>query len=224
MVERGDVFLDVSVYTDNPFLPKAMVEEIEGLKYVDHDLWQIYTLGVWTDIKGLIYPNVTIVDYMPVGWKTYYGIDWGWNDPTVLVEVAIKGKDIYINQLLYKSEMLIDELADNIKSLIHGNHPRIMCDSAEPRTIEEMRRRGLNAKPAKKGPDSVRRAILFIKQHQIHLTSSSTEIIEEWHRYKWDEDKDGRATDKPINLYKHGSDAVSYAISNALNKTVTLLQ
>jgi phage terminase large subunit len=219
--ERGDVHLDVSVYTDNPFLPPAMVKEIENLRYVDEDLWSIYTLGVWTELKGLIYPKFVIVDHMPVGWKTYFGADFGWNDPTVLVQVSIKGKDMYVDCLVHQSELTLDEMAEKMKT-IRGN-PKILCDSAEPRTIEELRRRGVNARAAKKGPDSVRQRIMFIKQHNLHVTSSSIETIDEFRRYKWDEDKDGRIQDKPINMYKHSSDAISYAISRALQQTVTLI-
>lgn len=220
--ERGDVLLDVSVYKDNPFLPEPMIKEIEGLKYVDHDLWSIYTLGVWTELKGLIYPNINIVDHMPVGWKTYYGMDFGWNDPTVLVEVAIRDKEMYIDCLFHESELLLDELATNIKGTLNG-FSKVLCDSAEPRTIEELRRRGVNARAAKKGPDSVRQRIMFIKQHKIHVTSRSVKLIDEWKRFKWDEDKDGNITDKPINAYKHSSDAVSYAISTALTPTLKFL-
>jgi phage terminase large subunit len=221
IVHPEDVYLDVSVYTDNPFLPDAMIKQIINLKDIDHDLWSIYTLGVWTELKGLIYPKIEIVNFMPIGWKTYYGCDFGWNDPSVLVEVAIKGKDMYIDLLVHSPELLLDELADKMRTLRRS--PKILCDSAEPRTIEELKRRGIKAKGAKKGADSVRQRIMFIKQHKIHVTSTSVELIDEWKKFKWDEDKDGHITDKPINLYKHCSDAVSYAISVAMQQTVTLL-
>ena len=218
MLTRGDVFLDISVYKDNPFLPAPMIAEIEGLKEVDHDLWSIYTLGVWTELKGLIYPKITLVDHMPVGWREYYGCDFGWNDPSVLVMVAIKGKDMYIDLLEHQSELLLDELADRMPK-----GKKIMCDSAEPRTIEELKRRGVNARPAKKGPDSVRQRIMYIKQHHLYVTSRSTELISEWKKFKWDEDKDGHITDKPINMYKHSSDAVSYAVSIAMTSGIRIL-
>ena len=221
MIDRGDVLLDVSTYKDNPFLPQPMIDEIEGLKMVDHDLWQIYTLGVWTELKGLIFPKVTVVDYMPIGWKTYWGADFGWNDPTVLVEVAIREKLMYVDVHVHESHLGLDEMAAKMNSM--RGAPVIYCDGAEPRTIEELRRRGVRARAAKKGPDSVRQRIMFIKQHHIHITSSSVASIEEWKRYKWDEDKDGRITDKPINLHKHTSDAVSYAISRAMSTGITLL-
>ena len=220
-LKESDVHVDVSTYHDNPFLPPAMVEEIEGLKFVDHDLWAIYTLGLWTELKGLIYPNIEIVPYMPIGWKTYWGADFGYNDETVLVEVAIKGKDMFIDCHVHESKLLLDEMAEKFNAI--RGRPVIMCDGAEPRTIEELKRRGVRAKAAKKGADSVFRRIIFIKQHNIHITSSSVASIEEFKRFKWDEDKDGRITDKPINLYKHTSDSISYAISRAMNKTMTLL-
>lgn len=212
----NDVFLDISTFNDNPFLEQSVIDEIEKLEFLDKDLYQIYNLGIWTKLKGLIYPNVSIVDYMPIGrdWKVFHGLDLGFVDPCALVEVKIKGKEMYIDLLLYQNKLLVDELANKINS-INGN-PRIMCDSAEPRTIEEMRKRGVNARAAKKGADSVRQRIMFIKQHNIYVTSNSLELLSEWKKFSWDKEKDGRLKDVPINKYKHSSDAVSYAISNAM--------
>jgi len=129
---------------------------------------------------------------------------------------------MYIDLIHYESEMLLDKMAGVMLKL--RGRPKILCDSAEPRTIEELRKRHVNARAAKKGPDSVRQRIMFIKQHKLYVTSRSVELIDEWQRYCWSDDKDGRITDKPIDRYKHCSDAASYAISTAMRQKVTLLQ
>ena len=220
MQERGDVYLDVSVFTDNPFLPQPMIDEILGLELVDPDLFRIYTKGEWVKLKGQIYNIAELIDEMPPSRRDYYGCDFGYNDPTVLVHVILDKNNIYIDLLVHEEKLLLNDMADAIRS--HSPR-RVLCDSAEPRTIEELKRRGINARPAKKGPDSVRQRITFIKQHKIHVTKRSVELIEEWKRFKWDTDGDGNIIDKPINKFKHCSDAVSYAISTAMGGRLKLI-
>lgn len=220
--DPDQVHLDISVYTDNPFLPDRMIKQIIGLKDIDEDLYNIYTRGIWVSLKGLIYPNVTIINEIPLIGKSYFGCDFGYNDPSVFVKVVIDGQNIYIDTLVYQRELLIDDMAALIKGFIRSSDV-VYCDSAEPRTIEELKRRGVNAKAAKKGRDSVRQAITFIKQHKMHLTASSVDTKKEWEVFKWDQDKEGRLTDDVVNYGKHTSDAVSYAVNRAMGNKMRLL-
>ena len=218
----SDVYVDVSVYTDNPFLPDLLVQEIKNLEFVDKDLFNIYTRGIWVSLKGLIYPNVLIINAIPLIGKSYFGVDFGYTAPSVLVQVVIDKDNIYIDCLIHERQLLIHEMAKQIKEFTTRNDT-VWCDAAEPRTIEELRRRGVNARPAKKGRDSVRQAITFIKQHTLHLTAASVETKKEWQQFKWSEDREGRLIDKPIDFAKHSSDAVSYAINRALGSKIRLL-
>ena len=222
LIKRKDVHLDISVYTDNPFLPDRLIEEIEGLKDVDYDLWRIYTKGEWVSLKGLIFPNYQLIDEIPLIGRVYYGVDFGYTAPSVLIKTVIDGDNMYIESLIYQRELLIDELAAQMKNYIRASDI-VYCDSAEPRTIAELRRRGINAKPAKKGADSIRQGLGFIKQHYLHIKSSSVETIKEFEAYKWAEDKEGRLTDKPITAFDHSADALRYSVSGALGSKFRLL-
>ena len=219
-LEKPDVHLDISVYQDNPFLDDIIRTEIENLKFTDKSLYQIYALGLWTDLKGVIFPEFELVTFVPDG-KVYYGVDFGWNDPTSIVRVTIVGMDLYIESILYAREQGLDTIADTI--LMSCGNNKVYCDSAEPRTIYELKRRGVNAKAAKKGRDSILQGLTFMRQHKIFVHENSVEAIDEFKKYKWQEDNDGRVIDKPIDIYNHVADSCRYAVSTALGSRMKLL-
>jgi phage terminase large subunit len=97
----------------------------------------------------------------------------------------------------------------------------IIADSAEPKSIEEIRRFGFNIKPATKGPDSVLNGIDILKRHKLHVTKQSTNIIKELNGYKWVTDKDGNKLNKPIDMFNHALDAVRYVALNKLTNKAT---
>jgi len=218
--ERGDVHLDVSVYTDNPFLREGMINEILGLKHVDKDLYNVYTRGIWVDLRGLIFKEVTIVQSIPEG-RVFYGLDFGYIHATVLMKVTILNNNIYLEELIHRSKLLINEIAVKITAL--GITSKVFCDAAEPRSIEELKRRGVNVRTAKKGPDSVMQGLTYIKQHRIHIHENSIHTIEQFKRYKWKEDKDGNMMDEPIKLFDDSSDATRYALSRSLGRKLKFL-
>jgi phage terminase large subunit len=219
--ERGNVHVDVSTYHDNPYLPQSIRDEIEALKFTDKDLYSIYAKGAWTELKGVIFKDFQIVKELPTKGKIFWGMDFGYNDSLVLVKVVLVDKSIYIKQYIHQSRLLLDEMADIMKTLkIHV----VYCDSAEPRTIKELRLRGINARPAKKGKDSVINGITFMKQHKIYITSNSLETISNFRRYKWDTDKDGNLLDAPNHDGSDGPDAVRYALSRALGGRISVVR
>jgi len=215
-----EVFLDVSTFKDNPFLPDRLIKQINQLKDIDHDLWLIYTTGQWVQLKGLIYPNVQVIDEIPLVGTTWLGLDFGFNDPSVLIKAVVDGENLYIDCLVHGSYILLDDMANQIKATTKQGD-KIFCDYAEPRTIEELKRRGINAVKTK--PKDVLRSIMWIKQHKMWITSRSVETLKEWKMFKWDTDPQDRLIDKPINYAKHSSDALSYAIGQAMRTQTALL-
>ncbi len=220
-LEKPDVHLDISIYQDNPFLDEMIRTEIENLKFTDKSLYQIYALGLWTDLKGVIFPDFEIVNFIPEG-RTYYGFDPGWNDPSSVVRVVIAGLDLYIESILYEREATLEKIAQTMLDVI-GTRSKVFCDSADPRTIYELKKRHVNAKAAKKGRDSIVQGLTFMRQHRIFVHENSVDAIEEFKRYKWQEDNDGRVIDKPIDKYNHVADSCRYAISTALGGRIKLL-
>lgn len=95
---------------------------------------------------------------------------------------------------------------------------QIVCDSAEPKSIEELNRLGINAKPAIKGPDSVRFGIQALQEQTMVIHPSCTNFIHEIKNYVWGKDRSGTPTDKPEHEFSHLMDALRYAFSAVVQK------
>jgi phage terminase large subunit len=209
---RDDVKVIHSTYLDNPFLPKGQIEEIERLKETDEQYWQIYGLGEFAGNRKLIY-QYNVCESIPVetAKMVALGLDWGYsNDETALVEVWKNDNELYINELIYEKGLTNSDLAAVMKHIGIDRYTDIFCDSAEPKSIEELRRFGFNAKAVIKGPDSVINGIDILRRHKINVTRDSINVIREFSRYKWIENKDGVMLNKPIDAFNHSLDAIRY--------------
>jgi phage terminase large subunit len=150
--------------------------------------------------------------------KVFYGIDFGYNDPTVCVKVTKVDQAIYIEQVFFRTKMLIKDIAEELHAI--GVH-KVYADN-EPRTIKELRNRGIRIKPAKKGKDSIRQGLGFIRTHQIFIHEEALETIKEFREYKYKLDDQNDPTDEPLDLNNHSVDATRYALSYALRGAVTI--
>jgi len=220
--ERGDVEVIVSTYLDNPFLDEQIVKEIEYLKVTDPQYWQIYGLGNYGKITGLIFPEFDVVEEINKDSKFMgYGLDFGYtNDPTALIGVwKFDDETLEIKEFLYEKGLTNQDIADKLDRLGIDKEDQIFADSSEPKSIEEIHRRKYNVKPAKKGADSIVFGIDTIKQYKLRVCRESVNLIKELRHYKWIEDKDGNVLNKPIDDYNHGIDALRYCVTMTLNKT-----
>ena len=214
---RDDLTIIHSTYKDNPYLNEEQVNEIERLQHTDLQYYQIYALGQFAGGMDLVY-QYTPVDDIPVNSAKLVGLgmDYGFtNDPTTLVEVWKNNDSVYLNELLYERNLTNQDIADKLSEYGVDRYIEIIADSAEPKSIEEIRRSGFNIKPAQKGPDSVLNGIDILKRHRIHVTKQSVNLIKELNNYKWITDKNGNKLNKPVDAFNHALDAVRYV---ALNK------
>ena len=218
---RDDVTIIHSTYKDNPYLNEEQVNEIERLQFTDKQYYQIYALGEFAGHVDLIYTYIPVDDIPTFGAKLVaLGLDWGYsNDPTALLEVWLWNDAIYFNELLYRPGLTNQDIINELNELGVDRYVEIIADSAEPKSIEEIRRAGFNIKPATKGPDSVMNGIDILKRHRIHVTKQSTNIIKELNGYKWVTDKDGNKLNKPIDMFNHALDAARYVALNKLTKS-----
>jgi phage terminase large subunit len=214
---RDDVTIIHSTYKDNPYLNEEQVNEIERLQFTDLQYYQIYALGQFAGGMDLVYQYVTVDDIPAFGAKLVaLGMDFGFtNDPTTLVEVHTWNDAIYLNELIYEPNLTNQDIADKLSEYGVDRYVEIIADSAEPKSIEEIRRMGFNIKPATKGPDSVLNGIDILKRKRIHVTKQSVNLLKELNNYKWITDKNGNKLNKPVDMFNHGLDAVRYV---ALNK------
>lgn len=218
-LEKKDVETIVSTYKDNTFLPSGLVEEIEYLQKTDPEFWKIYGLGEYGNISGLIFENVTIVDSIPENAKLKgYGLDFGFtNDPTACTGLYIHDKDLYLDELIYDYGLTNEDIANRLKDLNINLYDDVVCDSAEPKSIEELSRLGINSIPAKKGADSIRNGIDILKRYNIHITRKSLNVQKEFRKYKWAENKNGESLGKPIDYFNHAIDGIRYCAMRHLS-------
>jgi len=206
--EVGDVEVIVSNYKHNSFLSESLVKEIEYLEHTDKEFFKIYGLGEYGNITGLIYENVSFVDKMPDCKLIAYGLDFGYSlDPSACVGVYRLGDELYLQEILYEKGLTNQDLADRLKPIV--GRAEVICDSAEPKSIEELYRLGLNSKPAVKGKDSINNGIDILKRFKINVVNSSN-LKKEFRSYKWAVDKYGNSLQKPVDKFNHLLDALRY--------------
>jgi phage terminase large subunit len=217
VIPRDDCDFYQTTYKDNPFLDRTIVEEIERLRDTDEDYWRIYGLGERGSSRATIF-QFQVVD-KPEGELIAYGLDFGFtNDPTALVKVFKKGDELYIQELLYHTNLTNIDISDRLTNIGLGRYDEIWADSAEPKSIEELHRRGWNIKPTAKGPDSVMAGIDILKRHRLFVTKDSMNLIKEFQNYKWQEDKNGNLLNRPIDKFNHAVDAIRYATYNRMSR------
>ena len=206
--EVGDVEVIVSNYKDNSFLPESLIKEIEYLQHTDKEFWKIYGLGEYGNISGLIYENVSFVNTMPDCKLVAVGLDFGYSlDPSAALMVYRKDDELYLKEILYEKGLTNQDLADRLKPIV--GRAEVICDSAEPKSIEELYRLGLNSKPAVKGKDSILNGIDILKRFKINVVNSSN-LKKEFRSYKWATDKYGNSLQKPVDKFNHLLDALRY--------------
>ena len=213
VLTRDDVELIKSTYLDNPFLPQTVIDEIERFKELDPDFWRVYGLGERGKNNALIFRSWEINDDIPKEAVLRRGMDFGFSqDPTALVDVWETDDARWLDERIYSTNLTTPDLYQTILAREINPREQIMCDSAEPKTIEELRRKGVNAKSVKKFKDSINAGIDILKSKKLYVTSRSTNLIKELRNYKWKTDSSGRILNVPVDLHNHGLDAARYAV------------
>lgn len=206
-----------TTYKENPFLSRDYIQELQGLSEVDENYYRIYALGEWGILQNLIYSNWDVVDDVPGEVEQIiYGLDFGYNNPTALVEVRIRENEAWVREVIYQSHLTNQDLIDLMRSLGLGQSP-IYADSSEPQRIEELYKAGFNVYPAMK---SVKDGIDRVKRYKLHITKDSVNVLKEIRSYKWREDKEGRVLDEPVKFNDHAMDAMRYAIASMEGRNV----
>jgi phage terminase large subunit len=203
-------------YKDNEGLPETVVTELESRKNNKY-FWTVYGLGEIGEIEGKIFNNWYLeLDEIPREARLErYGLDFGYtNDPSAIVAVYYYNGGYIWDEVLFAKGMSNKQLADVIL-----NQPRkalVVADSAEPKSIDELRANQINVIPTTKGPGSVRQRIQMVQDQQISVTKRSLNIIKAYKNYMWAKDKDGRfiTPAEPEHIWSHSMDAGTYAMSS----------
>jgi phage terminase large subunit len=208
-----------STYKDNRFLDKDNIETIERLKVTNPAYYKIYTLGKFATLDKLVFPVFKTqrlhADQLQ-DITSLFGLDFGFvNDPSVFIHVKVdlKNLKLYVLEEYVKKGMLNNEIANVIKDLGYSKEV-ITADAAEKKSIEEIKRNGVNRiRPATKGPDSIIQGISFLQQFEIIIDDRCVKTIEEIENYTYQKDKKtGEYINKPVDSYNHCWDAIRYAV------------
>ena len=216
---KNDTVTLHSTYKDNGFLSPMQVREIESNKH-NENWWRVYGLGLTGVFEGLIYSNWEQVNEVPAVVKSAWcGLDFGFtNDPTGLIYVALQGGELWLDELIYEPGLTNPAIANRAKDT-PAKSLQIVADSAEPKSIAELKTFGLMVEDAKKGPDSILHGIEILQRYKWNVTSRSLNLIKELRNYQWKTDKQtGKQLNIPIDGFNHALDAVRYVALNKLDE------
>lgn len=216
-------FLLHTTYFHNRFLPQDYIDSIEVYKETNPTYYKIFSLGEFATLDKLIFTNWKIEEFNHKDILNQnkeaiavFAVDFGYtNDPTAfLAAVADKNsRRIHIYDEFQEKGLLNNEIAKKIISMGYGKEV-IIADSAEPKSIEELRQNGLErVKGVRKGKDSVLNGIQYLQQFEIIVHPRCKFISEELANYTWQKDRNGFYVNKPIDTYNHGIDCARYSMA-----------
>lgn len=220
--KRTDCETIILTYKDNEALSREIVDSIEQRRN-RKDWWQVYGLGQLGVIEGRIYRDWKIIDKIPHEAKLErYGLNFGYsNHPTTLAAIYKYNNSFIIDEIVHKTGLSNREIADALKAV---DQALVIADSAEPKSIDEIKSYGIPILPTIKGKDSVCQGIQYVQDQRISVTKRSTNIIKAYRNHLWEIDKNGKTLNVPEQQFKPAMDAIRYGIAYNINYEKPLKQ
>ena len=214
--KRDDWEKIILTYLDNEALDDNIVNSIEQRR-TNKAWFQVYGLGLLGEVETRIYKGWQIIDEVPFEARLErFAIDFGYtNDPTAIIALYYYNGGYIIDEIAYQNGLVNKQIADIIKA--QPKRVMTIADSAEPKSIDEIRLEGVTVIPSKKGQGSILQGIQFVQGQQISVSKNSTNVIKEYRNYVWITDKDGKIINEPDHLFSHSMDAIRYAINSINN-------
>lgn len=215
-----------STYKDNPFLSKEYVDALEELYVRNPQKARIFCDGEWgVDSEGLVFQNFKVEEFDPQelarqGLEHRCGADFGFIDPSTVVASLYDKKNgkIYVYNEFYKRGCQLDTIYEAIISMGLGK-TKIFMDSAEPRSIDFFKKKGVPAYPCIKGPNSVNARIAFLQNHQIIIHPNCKNVLMEFENFSYERNKDGTLKESFTHEFSHAIDGLGYAYSDIYTKS-----
>lgn len=211
--DRVDVC--ILTYKDNEALEPAIVEEIERRAKLNKQWGRVYADGLRGQVDGKVYTDWLIIDELPHEARLERrGLDFGYtNDPTAIVDIYSYNGGYIWDELLFRKGMSNKQIAD-----VLNNAPQpqtlVIADSAEPKSIDELKEYGVNIMGANKGPGSVMQGIQYVQAQRISVTKRSTSILKAYRNYMFKVDKDGKILNVPDHYLSDAMDAGRYGMES----------
>jgi len=234
LINQSDTDFVVLTYKDNEALEDTIIKELEkarGKAFKDVTLpieqlfhedniissywanWcKVYLFGEVGSLEGVIFSDWSIIDELPKDAKLIgAGIDFGYtNDPTsITCAYEYNGQRIW-DEVTHETGLLNPDIAKRLTEYGLNKRDRIIADSAEPKSIQEINNIGFNVQPVTKGADSIKYGISIMQEQPFQVTAKSVNVIKELRAYCWDTDKTGKSLNKPIDNFNHAIDGMRY--------------
>lgn len=234
--EDGDILALTTNYLCNEFLDEADIKVFEKMKKNNPRRYAVAGLGGWGVVDGLVYENWVEQSFELISKKEFlkldeaqqkaknyvfrenlqsaFGLDFGYtNDPSALFAgfVDLENQIIYVWDELYEQGLSNKRIYERVTGMGYGKEA-ITGDSAEPKSIDELRGFGLRITGAKKGKDSINNGIQWIQDFKIVIHPRCVNFLTEISNYQWAKDKFGNKLNVPIDDFNHLMDAMRYAL------------
>lgn len=197
-------------------MPDVIRLEMEDDRDKRPALYKHKWLGEPSSSERKIYKDWAIIDELPHEARLErYGLDFGYsNDPTAIVGIYKYNGGFILDEVCYQKGLSNKQISD---TLLNIDRALVIADSAEPKSIDEIRCYGVNILPCVKGKDSVNQGIQFVQYQKISVTKRSINLIQEYNRYLWQVDKLDRIINVPDGGFDHLMDAIRYGLDTYNN-------
>ena len=201
-------------------LPLNIIQSIENRKN-RRQWWLVYGLGQLGEVEGRIYKGWKQIEEIPHEAKMVRrGLDFGYtNDPSALVAIYKYNGAFILDEELYQRGMHNKPIADIILNLEEAQ-TLVVADSAEPKSIDEIRSYGVNILGCKKGKNLKKQGIDYVQEQKIFVTKRSFNIWKEYNNYLWERDKAGKQINEPQEGFNHAMDAIRYGFDRYKPTTI----
>lgn len=216
--DKSDILAMTTNYMCNEWLDEADKKVFESMKKNNPRRYQVAGLGNWGIVEGVIYENwreerFSLDDVRK--YRSVFGLDFGYtNDPTAFFVgfLDLQGKKLYVYDEFYEKGLSNKKIFDKISEAGYTKE-RIIADSAEPKSIDELKTLGIRRiTGAKKGKDSINNGIQWIQDLEIIIHPQCVNFLTEISNYTWGSDKFGNKLNVPIDDFNHLMDAMRYAL------------
>jgi phage terminase large subunit len=222
-----------STYRDNQFLPLSYIQKLEAVKDQDPNYWKVFGEGEWGKLDNLVFKWWTTVTDVPANaTEIYYGLDFGFVNPSCLLEFRQDGKEIYVIERIYQEGLTNTDLIERMKRIIPEpvrNNAPIYPDVAEPARIKELEEAGFWVVPSDK---DVLDGIDAVKQFHLNIVDGVSEsspyaspnVLKEIRAYSYKTNKEGRVLEEPVKFNDHAMAAIRYGVHthNKLRYTINV--
>lgn len=205
----------ILTYKDNEALLQSEVEAFEVHKRNPNRVnwWKVYGEGQLGEAEGRVYKNWQVIDELPYEARLEgYGVDFGYtNDPTAIVADYYYNGGHILHEITYTKQLSNRQITDILLNLPPA---LVLADSAEPKSIDEIKSYGVSIVGALKGRGSVLQGIQYVQDQRVSVTKQSVNLLKEYRNYLWLTDpKSGKHLNDPAPINDHCMDAIRYALS-----------